>query len=326
MLCASEMRFAFGQGAVELVRLAVDAGYSGLAIGPAASQRDLAPLVAEAAGAGLQVPVVAAPLNDRPLAPGRRMPYLASLDDGDERLSAFRLVEDTWAAAAPLGMSFFPLDLGAIALHADGQAIAYHFARRELDEDEPGERRWRALLAERRALSARVLDACCESLDRLLPRAEAAGFEIGLQMTGPWGAPTPREAETLLDTYRGAPLGLIWDESRIQALTAAGVGPSAERRLRLARATRVLRCSEAVGLETGLAPGLGDPDGTGALELGLPAATANGTGTGKAKASATTPITPAWVVVAGRSDTTLEEAVRSRMAVHALLHLPGPPT
>jgi sugar phosphate isomerase/epimerase len=322
MLCASELRFSWGKGGLELVRLAVDAGYAGLAVGPSCSQRDLAPLVAEAVGAGLRVPLLAAPLGDGILPPGRRLPYLAGLDDRDERLSALRLVEDTWAAASPLGASFFTLELGAVELHGDPRTIAYRFARRELDEDEPGERQWRAVLAQRRALSPMVIDACRESLDRLLPRAEAAGLELGLQVMGPWGVPTPREAEALLDEYRGGPLGLVWDEARIQALTAAGVGPSIERRQRLARATRVLRCSEAVGIETGFAPGLGDPDGTGTLDFGASGSSSASTSTSTSAPASNPP--PEWTVVGGRSDTTLAEIIRARTEVAS--RLPASPS
>ena len=306
MLCASELRFAWGKGTLELVRLAVDAGFDGLAVGPACGHRDLAPLVAEAAGAGLRVPVLSAPLDERAPAPGRRLPYLAALDDPEERLSALRLVEDTWAAASPLGVFFFMLELGAISLHGGPETIAHRFARRELDEDEPGERQWASVLAERKSLSQMVLDACRASLDRLLPRAEAAGFELGLHLTGPWGAPTPREADALLEDYRGGPLGLVWDEARVQALHAAGVGPSQERSERLGRVARVLRCAEAVGIETGFAPGLGDPDGTGGL-VGVPARPGG------------SPPRPGFVIVGGRGDTRLDELTRGRAQVEARL-------
>src|SRR3569832_440291 len=72
-----------------------------------------------------------------------------------------------------------------------------------------------AAFAERSARSPRILDACRFALDRLAARAERAGVTVALEISGgPWGAPTPREAAELLEEYREAPLGVVWDAAR----------------------------------------------------------------------------------------------------------------
>ena len=264
-------------------------------MGPGCAQRDLANLVTQGAAAGLTVPIVAAPLGATSLPADRRLPYLCAVEDVDERLAAVKLVVATWSAASPLGVTSFTLDLGAVRLHAASVAVAYRFARRELDEDEPGEKLWADTLAERRGRSPGIIDACRDALDRLLPQAEHAGLQLAMEVTGPWGAPTPREAAMLLDEYRGAPLFVVWDEARAQTLAAVGIAPGAERRARLIESTRVLRCAEAVGIESGFSPGLGDPDGTGDWSA--------------------TP--PPVVIVGGRPDTTVKEVARARALVEA---------
>jgi len=304
ILCASDLRFAWGQGLPSLLRLAADSGFSGIWVGSSCAQRDLPQLVAQAAGSGLSVPVAHAPLPEAPISPGRRLPHLCAPDDIDERLTAIKLVESTWTAASPLGISEFVLDLGAVTLRGEPSAIANWFSRRELDEDEAGHRSWTNMLAERRALSPVLVDACRYALDRLLPRAEAAGFSLSIEVTGPWSAPTPREAEALLDEYRGGPLSIVWDEARVQALGALGLGIGTERRAVLAKSTRVVRCHEAVGAVTGYLPGLGDPDGHGLFPLDV-----------KKDGAETPRSAPSFAVVSGFLDSSDEEVSRARAAV-----------
>jgi hypothetical protein len=295
LLCASGLRFGWGQGAEPLVRLAADCGFRGIAVGAHCAQRDLAQLISQIADAGLAVPIVASPLGETSLPAGRRLPYLGAVEDVDERLTAVKLVGATWSAASALGVTSFTLDMGTIRLHGAPPAVAFRFARRELDEDEPGERLWADVLSERRARSPDIVDACRDSLDRLLPQAEKAGLQVAMEVTGPWGTPTPREAAMLLDEYRGAPISIVWDEARTQAFAGVGIGLGSERRARLAESVRVLRCQEAVGIETGFAPGLGDPDGTGDWSATL----------------------PPLVIVGGRPDTTVAEMTRARATVEA---------
>ena len=57
ILLGSEIRFWGGRGPGDLVRLAGDAGFDGLALGPWCTRGDAVALVAEAAKSGMVVPV-----------------------------------------------------------------------------------------------------------------------------------------------------------------------------------------------------------------------------------------------------------------------------
>jgi sugar phosphate isomerase/epimerase len=265
ILCASGLRFASvggerGGEPKALVRRAADAGFDGVAIGDDCARADLAPLCSASRAAGLSVSVIAGALPEGPLGPGRRLPYLASLDDSDERRAAVALFESTLGFAVSLGIRLLAVHLGDLPLRTRAEEVAYRFARRELGEDEPGERLWAAAIGERMALSGAVLDASRHALDRIVPRAERSGVELALEVAGgPWSGPSPREALLLADEYRDGPVGLIWDEARMQVLTTLGLAPGEERRATLAAASTLWRANDAVGIETGYLPGLGDP-------------------------------------------------------------------
>jgi len=295
ILCASEIRLGLGGGDVHaLVRLAADAGFDGIAAGARLVVGDLPGLVAAAAGAGLTVPAVAAPLGPAVPGPGRRLPHLAAAD-AEERAAAAALAEATWEAAAPLGARLSVLDFGAVALGTARAAVARAFERRELDEDEPGHKLLAAALAERRARSPAILDACRYGLDRLLRAADRHGIVLALELAAdPWGAPSPREAASLVDGYRGAPLGVMWDPARLDALAALGTAPPPARQQALAAAARLRRAAEAVGIDPGYLPGQGDPAGAVADDVKLPAGLD--------------------VVVTGRADSTAAEVTRAREA------------
>ena len=302
ILCASGLCFASGAGEPKvLVRRAADAGFDGIAIGDDCAREDLAPLCAASLGAGLSVPVIAGAFAEGPLGPGRRLPYLASLDDSDERRAAVALFEFTLGFAVSLGIRVLTVHLGDVPLRAKAQDVVYRFARRELNEDEPGAPLWAAAIGERMSLSAAVLDASRYALDRIVPRAERAGVELSLEVAGgPWSAPSPREAQHLADEYRDGPVGLVWDEARMQALASLGIAPSQERRATLAAAATLWRANDAVGVETGYLPGLGDPPASRSGEPGRPGGLP--------------------VIVAGRPDTTSRElsAARSRVVAVAI--------
>ena len=227
--------------------------------------------------------------------PGRRLPYLAALEDSDERRAALELFRRVLEAAVPLGVSLYTINLGAIANRVGLGTIARRFARRELDPEEDGRGvpAWEAALAERRALSGPVRDACRTALDRIVPLAERHGATLAIEIAaGPWGLPSPREAGDLLADYREAALGIVWDDARMQVLRALGIAPAPERLTELAASAKVWRAHEAVGIETGYLPGLGDPD---------------------AEAGAyRDKVAPAATIVMGRPDSTLEEARRAR--------------
>jgi len=300
--CASELRFAPGVGAAPLVRLAGDAGFDGIALGGACGLGDVAHLVSASLAAGLTVPVVAAPLAEGPLSAGRRLPYLASLGDSDERRAAVAAFKATLDAAGTFGVRLLAVTLGEAPLHTGPAGIARRFARRELDEGEPGSPAWKAVVAQRRALSGLVVDACRYALDRVLPAAEARDTLVVIELAAdPWGIPGPKEALALMDEYRNGPIGVVWDEARMQALTALGLGPSVERATALGVAARIWRANEAVGLELGYLPGLGDVGG--AFEPG-----------GELSPWASVPA-GVPIVVTGRTDSSAAEVARARELV-----------
>jgi sugar phosphate isomerase/epimerase len=294
ILLGSEIRFWGGRGRDELIRLAGDAGFEGVALGPWCTRGDALALVAEAAKSGMTVPVAAAPLLERPLAPDKRLPYLGSVDDPEERRAAARLFADTVEAAVPLGVRTFTVAFGDVVLATSPAHMGWWFRRRELDEGEPREEALGRLLAERRARSEAIVDACRSSLDLIVAAAEQFGAVIALELpAGPWGAPSPREASQLLDEYRQAPLGIVWDAARMQVLRRLGAAPSEDRAKTLAAAARVWRANEAVGIEVGFLPGQGDvaPDDP-LARLTCPEAAA--------------------LVITGRADSTLGEVRRAR--------------
>jgi sugar phosphate isomerase/epimerase len=297
-LCASELRFAFGAGIAQIVRLAADTGFEGIAIGPACGRGDIAPLVAASASAGLVVPLAAAPLGEGPLDGGRRLPYLAAMDDSDEQRAALALFDATLGASVPLGIASFLVDLGEVPLRTSPAEVARRFARRELDDEGSGARVLAATLGERRDRSGRFLDACRTALDRMLPVAERRDVRLAIEIAGdPWRGPSPREALALLGEYRNGPIGVVWDPARMQALGALGVAPAPTRREALVAAASVLRANEAVGMEIGYLPGLGDPADFDVV-------------VGAARAE---PPVGIPVVVTGRSDSTFDEVARARV-------------
>jgi len=296
MLLGTSHRPGDDQSPAALVRAAGDAGFQGLALGPWCTRAQAIELVTAGAAAGLAVPAAAAPLLDAfPLPPGKRLPFFASEDDPEERLAAVDLFAASLDAAVPLGVNLYTLHLGDVALGVHPGEIARRFKRRELDEDEPGAKALAAAFAERRARSPRILDACRFALERVVARAERAGVTVALEVSGgPWGAPTPREAATLLDEFRDAPLGVVWDDARMQVLWMLGAAPARERAEALAAAARLRRANEAVGIDVGFLPGQGDPVADVAVALPPPA----------------NPALP--VAVSGRADSTVDELRRAR--------------
>jgi sugar phosphate isomerase/epimerase len=309
ILFASELRFALGRGDPgRVVRLAGDSGFEGIAIGSECPRGDVMVLCSTALRAGLAVPVISGALPDGPLGPGRRLPHLAALDDSDERRAAVSIFSSMLELAGQLGIGMLSVQLGEVALGAKADEVATRFGRRELEEDEPGERLWAAAVGERRALSGRVLDACRYALDRILPRAERRDVALALEVAAsPWSLPSPREAMDLIAEYRDGPLGVVWDDARWQALSAFGIGPGHERLVALAAAAKLRRANDAVGIETGYLPGLGDP-GPGR--------------SGEPDSAAREPVAPASgvpVVVTGRPDSTASEVNAARARVAASL-------
>jgi hypothetical protein len=270
ILLCSELGPAGGSDAAGLARLAADAGYQGIAISPGRLWGELGSIAAAAASARLSVPVLAAPLGESPPGRDRRLPFLATADP-EERLAAAALVAGTLARAEAVGATHALLELGTVELGVAGETVVRAFARRELGENDPAAAFWVAALRERRGRSPAILDACRRGLDRVLGPADRAGITLvvapGLD---PWTPPSPREAELLLAEYRGAPLGLVWDDAAPDVMAALGVAPPAARLAALAEGSCLRLAREAVGIEPTYLPGQGDPSG-GASAPPLPA-------------------------------------------------------
>jgi hypothetical protein len=253
-------RFETGTGplADSLVRAAADAGAEGVHVGAGVLLPDLAALAAVVLRAGLEVSAVALPLADRAPGPGKRLPHLGAADV-DERASALDQAGKSMAAGAAMGVARAVLDLGPVALPVSRAEVARFFARRELDEDDPGAARLETALAARKASAPRLLDACHWSLERLCRAAEARGMTLLLPAGGsPWELPSPREALSLLEAFRGAPLALLWDPGRLSVVRALGLSLSDQGRQALSDAAGAALENDAVGLDAGYLPGLGD--------------------------------------------------------------------
>src|SRR3569623_3598907 len=155
-----------------VIRAAGAAGFQGLALGPWCTRAQARELVAGGAAAGLVVPVAAAPLLDAfPLPPGKRLPFLASEEDPEERLAAIDLFAASLDAGVPLGVNLYTVHLGDVALGVRPGELARHFKRRELDEDEPGARALASAFAERRGRAPPHQGAGREREDRQVERA-----------------------------------------------------------------------------------------------------------------------------------------------------------
>ena len=295
ILLGTELRPPGDRGRDQVVGLASDAGFDGLAMGGWYRREEAIHLITLAAASRLAVPVAAAPLLERPLGPGKHLPFLASLEDPEERRAAADLVATAIAAVSPLGIRTFTISLADVGLGVAPERLARGFRRHEMDGDEPGGEALAAALEERRARSPGITDGCRAGLDLVIPAAERAGVTLAIELpAGPWGAPSPREAALLLDEYREAPLGVVWDQARMSVLGRLRAAPSPERAERLRAGTRLWRASEAVGIEIGYLPGQGETADEAAaiprLEREVP------------------------VVVTGRRDSTLDE-VRHALAL-----------
>jgi hypothetical protein len=267
-----------GPGDDALPRLAADSGATGVhfAGGDLGSAVASFPTVARA---GLMVGPPVLPLGDRPLGAGKRLPRLAA-PDREERAAAIGLVAQGLADFAPMGVKQALLDLGVVGLAADRAAFRRAFTRRGLEDDQV----LAAALAERQARGRETLDACQYSLERLLREAERRGVTLLLVPAAtPWQTPSPREIDTLTALFAGGLLGHAWDPARLSVLCALGLPLSDDRLRRLAEGAALAIENDAVGLEVGYLPGLGERD---------------------ARVAALAPPAAAPRIVTGRSDAT----------------------
>jgi hypothetical protein len=262
IVLATDLRPPQADGGERLTRLAAEFGAGGIHLGAGCDLEVIVggPLVATALRLGLELPTLALPLPGRALPAGKRLPRL-SAPESDERGAAIALAESGLSVGGSFGARVAILDLGAVPLAANATALARAFARREMGADEPGGLLLAAALAERRARGSAILDACRWSLEPLVRAAERTN--IGLAMVvgvTPWQAPSPREVGLLLEAFVGVPLGVVWDPARLSVLGALELPISDDRCKALAAAASVAIESDAVGLDAGYLPGLGERD------------------------------------------------------------------
>ncbi len=262
VVLSTELRPPRAVGPDRIVRLAAETGAGGLALGADGDLETISAgsLVGSAIRLGLEVPVLALPLPERPLPRGRRLPRLGA-PAADERTAAIALAERGLEVGASFGVRAVLVDFGPVALAASAGDYARAFARREVDEEDPGGKLLADALAERRSRGAEISDACRWALERLLGVAGRRGVAVALVLgVAPWQAPSPREAGDLVATFGGAALGVAWDPGRLSALSAHGLPIGDDRLAALAAAAIVAIENDAVGLDAGYLPGLGERD------------------------------------------------------------------
>lgn len=134
---------------------------------------------------------------------GNRRPASPISADSDERRAARLSIEETLRRAERFGIYRVALHPFELALSSGRQELSRAFLRAERLAL-PG------LLAEREHRAARALDGLRLVLDPLLRAADDAGRRLMLAVPPPWPhqCPSPAEAELLLRSYTGAPLGL----------------------------------------------------------------------------------------------------------------------
>jgi sugar phosphate isomerase/epimerase len=272
ILCASALRPPDSVGDEPLVRLAAAAGCAGISIDRGCTLAGAAPLARRSLHAGLAVAAIAAPLPERALAAGRRLPSLSAAER-DEREAATALATQALALAGSLGTPVVSLDMGPLALAVRAAEVARFFQRRELDEGEAGATQLAAALDERRARVGPRLDACRFALDALAREAERRGVALALQLAStPWGLPTPREGLTMLADYEGARIGVVFDPARLSVMRHLGLSIAPQRLSALRKHARLVAHNEAVGIEAGFLPGLGERQDDLAARDDVPAA------------------------------------------------------
>jgi len=271
LLCASGLRPPDSVGNDALVRLAAGAGADGIAIDEGCALGSAPGLARQCLQGGLLVGAIAAPLPEAPLLPGRRMPRLAARER-DERQAAAALATQALALAGSIGTGVVSLRMGPLPLAARTEELARLFRRRELDGDGgDGAVFLGAAMDERRARVAPWLDACRWSLDLLIREAERRGVGLAVELAAtPWGLPTPREGLELVADYAGARIGVVLDPARLSVMRRLGLSLSAPRLALLRRAALLVADNEAVGIETGYLPGLGEADDDLASREGVP--------------------------------------------------------
>ncbi len=134
----------------------------------------------------------------------------------------------------------------------------WHLLAARSGRDDPGGELLANALAERRARTPEILDACQWAVERLLRAADRAGLRLAAQVgVTPWQSVSPREADSLRETFGGA-LGVAWDPGRLSLLATLELPVADDRLKSLAAAALLVIENDAVGVEAGYLPGLGE--------------------------------------------------------------------
>ena len=256
---ATDLRPPRADGGERITRLAAETGAAGIHLGGGCDLEILAgsPLVASALRLGLEIPSVALPLAERVLPAGRRLPRLAA-PARDEREAAISLAARGLAAAGSFGARIAVVDFGPVALTADAAAFARAFARRAIGPDDPGGALMANALGERRARAPEILDACQWARRTAAPRRRrgrpAPG---GSNRRHPLAVGQPTRGRRPAGDLRRA-LGVAWDPGRLSLLATLELPVGDDRLKSLAAAAVVVIENDAVGVEAGYLPGLGE--------------------------------------------------------------------
>jgi hypothetical protein len=268
--CASSLRPPGPSGPSALIKLASDAGCEGIVLDGGCLLRQVPLLGIAAHQAKLTMPALLAPIPEEKPSLYRRLPSLAG--ERDERSAAVELVVRAMQASRDAGTRTVALDFGRLPLGGEEADLRRHFARRELDEGEPGATLLAGVLAERRSRAEEWVDHCRMSLEAILRYALPMDVQLAIVPAAtPWQVPTPRECTELLRDFAGAPVGVLFSPARLAVLAALGLGVPAERRADLRKSALLVEVADAVGLDQPLPLGVGELD---AGELrGFPPAT-----------------------------------------------------
>jgi hypothetical protein len=241
------------------VKLASDTGCEGIALNGGCLLRQVPLLGIAAFQAKLTMPALVAPVPEERLSLHRRLPSLAG--DRDERAAAVDLVVRAMQVSRDAGTRTVVLDFGRLPIGGDEDELRRHFARRELDDGEPGATLLAAVLGERKRRAPEFLDRSRLALEAVLRYAGPMDVQLAIPpAASPWQGPSPRETLELLADFSGAPVGSVFSPARLAVLAALGLSLSAERRAALRKAAALVEVADAVGLDQPLPLGLGEGD------------------------------------------------------------------
>lgn len=221
--------------------------------------------------AKLTMPALLAPVPEERPSLHRRIPSLAG--ERDERAAAVELCRRAMQVSRDAGTRTVVLDFGRLPIGGEEADLRRHFARREMDEGEPGGVLLAGLLKARRERAQEWVDGCRLALESLLRDATPMDVELAiLPAATPWQVPSPRETTELLAEFAGAPVGAVFSPARLAVLTALGLGVAGERRAALKKAALLVEATDAVGLDQPLPLGMGetDPDEWAGFPAGVP--------------------------------------------------------